>query len=49
MHRQQSHYDEMSKIISTEWDAALIQNTRSVKDATESAKRQIASLLTGGT
>jgi maltose-binding protein MalE len=41
-------YDEMTKIINAEWDAALTQNTKSVKDATESAKRQIDALLAGG-
>jgi hypothetical protein len=36
----------MTKIIDAEWDAALAQNTKPVKDATESAKRQIDALLT---
>jgi ABC-type glycerol-3-phosphate transport system substrate-binding protein len=38
-------YDEMTKIIDTEWSEALVNNTKSVKDATESAKRQIDGLL----
>ena len=38
-------YDEMTKILDAEWDAALAQNTKSVKAATESAKRQIDALL----
>jgi multiple sugar transport system substrate-binding protein len=41
-------YDEMTKIISAEWDAALAQNTKSIKEATESAKRQIDALLALG-
>lgn len=40
-------YDEMSRILDAEWSAALAQNTKSVKDATESAKRQIDALLAG--
>jgi multiple sugar transport system substrate-binding protein len=42
-----AQYDAMSKIINAEWDAALAQNTKSVKEATESAKRQIDVLLAG--
>ena len=38
-------YDEMTKIINTEWDAVLVTNTKSVKEATETAKRQIDALL----
>jgi hypothetical protein len=37
----------MTKIITSEWDAALATNTRSVKDAAEGAKRQIGALLVG--
>jgi hypothetical protein len=43
-----AQYDEMSRILTAEWDAALVQNTRSVKDATERAKRQIDGLLASG-
>jgi multiple sugar transport system substrate-binding protein len=40
-----AQYDEMTRIINAEWDAALVQNTKSIKEATESAKRQIDALL----
>jgi hypothetical protein len=43
-----AQYDEMTRIINAEWDAALTQNTKSIKDATESAKRQIDALLALG-
>lgn len=41
-------YDEMTKIVNAEWDAALVNNTRSIKVAAENAKRQIDALLAGG-
>lgn len=43
-----AQYDEMSTIINAEWNAALVNNTRSIKEATDSAKRQIDALLTRG-
>ncbi|MBI3969656.1 MAG: sugar ABC transporter substrate-binding protein [Chloroflexi bacterium] len=43
-----AQYDEMTKVINAEWDAAIANNTKSIKEATESAKRQIDALLAGG-
>jgi multiple sugar transport system substrate-binding protein len=42
-----AQYDEMTRIITAEWDAALARNEKSIKEATESAKRQIDALLAG--